>query len=222
MRLLVPPERSIRAVSARPPCRPLASSNQSNQEAGCAGAGWVTRVRVRSSHARSHVRVQSRPRDPRRGLLGDAPRGGVRPTRLPPARRGSTSPRSTTPSMPTGRSFSAPRKGSKLLGLTINDDVAFEIDTFGEHEARSVIVRGRARQARRRRGRRHRSGYRCAPGSTPRSSTSSPSRSIASPAAASGSPAPGCTCARSTTEPGPPSLRRAPGPTPPPPSTVSR
>lgn len=37
-------------------------------------------------------------------------------------------------------------EGSKLLGLTINDDVAFEIDTFCEHEARSVIVRGRARQ----------------------------------------------------------------------------
>ena len=31
-------------------------------------------------------------------------------------------------------------EGSKLLGLTINDDVAFEIDTFCEHEARSVML----------------------------------------------------------------------------------
>ncbi len=37
-------------------------------------------------------------------------------------------------------------EGSKLLGLTINSDVAFEIDDFGEEEAVSVIVRGRARQ----------------------------------------------------------------------------
>lgn len=36
-------------------------------------------------------------------------------------------------------------EGSKLLGLTINDDVAFEIDEFGDEEARSVVVRGRAR-----------------------------------------------------------------------------
>jgi nitroimidazol reductase NimA-like FMN-containing flavoprotein (pyridoxamine 5'-phosphate oxidase superfamily) len=37
-------------------------------------------------------------------------------------------------------------EGSKLLGLTMNADVAFEIDQFGEEEARSVVVRGRARQ----------------------------------------------------------------------------
>ena len=37
-------------------------------------------------------------------------------------------------------------EGSKLLGLTMNADVAFEIDHFGEDEATSVIVRGRARQ----------------------------------------------------------------------------
>ena len=36
-------------------------------------------------------------------------------------------------------------EGSKLLGLTINADVAFEIDEFGEDLARSVIVHGRAR-----------------------------------------------------------------------------
>ena len=37
-------------------------------------------------------------------------------------------------------------EGSKLLGLTMNDDVAFEIDEFTEEEARSVVVRGNARQ----------------------------------------------------------------------------
>jgi nitroimidazol reductase NimA-like FMN-containing flavoprotein (pyridoxamine 5'-phosphate oxidase superfamily) len=36
-------------------------------------------------------------------------------------------------------------EGSKLLGLTINADVAFEIDEFGEDLASSVIVHGRAR-----------------------------------------------------------------------------
>ena len=36
-------------------------------------------------------------------------------------------------------------EGSKLLGLTINDDVAFEIDEFGEDLATSVVLRGRAR-----------------------------------------------------------------------------
>ena len=35
-------------------------------------------------------------------------------------------------------------EGSKLLGLTINDDVAFEIDEFTDDWARSVVVRGRA------------------------------------------------------------------------------
>lgn len=37
-------------------------------------------------------------------------------------------------------------EGSKLLGLTINDDVAFEIDEFTEDAARSVVVRGRAKR----------------------------------------------------------------------------
>ncbi len=36
-------------------------------------------------------------------------------------------------------------EGSKLLGLTMNADVAFEIDELDEEEARSVVVRGRAR-----------------------------------------------------------------------------
>ena len=35
-------------------------------------------------------------------------------------------------------------EGSKLLGLTMNADVAFEIDEFDEEHARSVVVRGRA------------------------------------------------------------------------------
>lgn len=37
-------------------------------------------------------------------------------------------------------------EGSKLLGLTMNADVAFEIDEYTEDDARSVVVRGRARQ----------------------------------------------------------------------------
>ena len=37
-------------------------------------------------------------------------------------------------------------EGSKLLGLTMNADVAFEIDHGEEDEATSVVVRGRARQ----------------------------------------------------------------------------
>jgi nitroimidazol reductase NimA-like FMN-containing flavoprotein (pyridoxamine 5'-phosphate oxidase superfamily) len=37
-------------------------------------------------------------------------------------------------------------EGSKLLGLTMNADVAFEIDHFEDDEATSVVVRGRARQ----------------------------------------------------------------------------
>ena len=36
-------------------------------------------------------------------------------------------------------------EGSKLLGLTMNADVAFEIDEYTEDDARSVVVRGRAR-----------------------------------------------------------------------------
>lgn len=37
-------------------------------------------------------------------------------------------------------------EGSKLLGLTMNADVAFEIDEFNDDMARSVILRGRAQQ----------------------------------------------------------------------------
>src|SRR6188472_203066 len=37
-------------------------------------------------------------------------------------------------------------EGSKLLGLTMNADVAFEIDHVEEDQATSVVVRGRARQ----------------------------------------------------------------------------
>jgi nitroimidazol reductase NimA-like FMN-containing flavoprotein (pyridoxamine 5'-phosphate oxidase superfamily) len=36
-------------------------------------------------------------------------------------------------------------EGSKLLGVEMNPDVAFEIDEFDEHHARSVIIRGVAR-----------------------------------------------------------------------------
>lgn len=36
-------------------------------------------------------------------------------------------------------------EGSKLLGVVMNADVAFEVDEFTEHHARSVIVRGNAR-----------------------------------------------------------------------------
>ncbi|MGB7819717.1 MAG: pyridoxamine 5'-phosphate oxidase family protein [Ornithinibacter sp.] len=35
-------------------------------------------------------------------------------------------------------------EGSKLLGLTMNADVAFEIDDFTDGTAQSVVVRGRA------------------------------------------------------------------------------
>lgn len=37
-------------------------------------------------------------------------------------------------------------EGSKLLGLTMDADVAFEVDEVTEDEARSVVVRGRAHQ----------------------------------------------------------------------------
>ncbi|MCU1537334.1 MAG: pyridoxamine 5-phosphate oxidase-related FMN-binding protein [Humibacillus sp.] len=37
-------------------------------------------------------------------------------------------------------------EGSKLLGLTMNADVAFEVDEITGEQATSVIVRGRARQ----------------------------------------------------------------------------
>ncbi len=36
-------------------------------------------------------------------------------------------------------------EGSKLLAVVINPDVAFEIDTYDQHTARSVVVRGTAR-----------------------------------------------------------------------------
>ena len=35
-------------------------------------------------------------------------------------------------------------EGSKLLAVVMNSDVAFEIDEYDEHTARSVIMRGRA------------------------------------------------------------------------------
>lgn len=35
-------------------------------------------------------------------------------------------------------------EGSKLLGVTMNDDVAFEIDEFDEEHASSVVLRGSA------------------------------------------------------------------------------
>ena len=37
-------------------------------------------------------------------------------------------------------------EGSKLLGVVMNPDVAFEIDEFDEHHARSVVIRGVARR----------------------------------------------------------------------------
>ncbi len=37
-------------------------------------------------------------------------------------------------------------EGSKLLGVLMNPDVAFEIDSFDEHHATSVVVRGVARR----------------------------------------------------------------------------
>ncbi len=37
-------------------------------------------------------------------------------------------------------------EGSKLLGVLLNPDVAFEIDSFDEHHATSVVVRGLARR----------------------------------------------------------------------------
>ena len=35
-------------------------------------------------------------------------------------------------------------EGGKLLGVAMNDDVAFEIDDFGDTRASSVVLRGRA------------------------------------------------------------------------------
>ncbi len=42
------------------------------------------------------------------------------------------------------RLFFRTAEGSKLLGLTMNDDVAFEIDAVEDESAWSVVVRGRA------------------------------------------------------------------------------
>jgi len=36
--------------------------------------------------------------------------------------------------------------GNKLVGIAMNADVVFEIDEYDEHQARSVVVRGRARR----------------------------------------------------------------------------
>jgi uncharacterized protein len=37
-------------------------------------------------------------------------------------------------------------EGGKLLGVVMNPDVAFEIDEYDDHRARSVVVRGVARR----------------------------------------------------------------------------
>ena len=37
-------------------------------------------------------------------------------------------------------------EGSKLLGIVMNEDVAFEIDRYDDTHAQSVILRGRARK----------------------------------------------------------------------------
>ncbi|HEY6933423.1 MAG TPA: pyridoxamine 5'-phosphate oxidase family protein [Marmoricola sp.] len=37
-------------------------------------------------------------------------------------------------------------EGSKLLGVVMNDNVAFEVEEVGAEVARTVVVRGRARQ----------------------------------------------------------------------------
>lgn len=39
----------------------------------------------------------------------------------------------------------ATAEGSKLLGVVMNEDVAFEVDQFADEQAWSVVVRGRAR-----------------------------------------------------------------------------
>ena len=46
------------------------------------------------------------------------------------------------------RLFFRTAEGSKLLGITMNMDVAFEVDEIDEKAARSVVLRGRARQLR--------------------------------------------------------------------------
>lgn len=37
-------------------------------------------------------------------------------------------------------------EGSKLLGVVMNPDIAFEVDEYDDEQATSVILRGRARQ----------------------------------------------------------------------------
>lgn len=44
------------------------------------------------------------------------------------------------------RLFFRTAEGSKLLGITMNEDVAFEVDEIDEKAVRSVVLRGRARQ----------------------------------------------------------------------------
>ena len=43
-----------------------------------------------------------------------------------------------------GRILFRTAPGSKLLGVVMNDDVAFEVDLVDEHEATSVVARGSA------------------------------------------------------------------------------
>ena len=45
-----------------------------------------------------------------------------------------------------GRLIFRTAEGSKLLGITMNQDVAFEIDHYDEDRAVSVVVRGAARE----------------------------------------------------------------------------
>jgi uncharacterized protein len=45
-----------------------------------------------------------------------------------------------------GRILFRTAEGSKLLGITMNQDVAFEIDRYDEDQATSVVVRGTARE----------------------------------------------------------------------------
>ena len=95
-------------------------------------------------------------------------------------------------------------EGSKLLGLTMNADVAFEIDDFTDGTAQSVVVRGRAHKLEGPRARAAEQLSLAAVGSDRPSSTSSRSRSTRSPGAASTSSARGCTCDRPrTTDPSP-------------------
>ncbi|WP_110181021.1 pyridoxamine 5'-phosphate oxidase family protein [Nocardioides solisilvae] len=37
-------------------------------------------------------------------------------------------------------------EGSKLLGVVMNPDIAFEVDEIDEHEATSIVIRGTARR----------------------------------------------------------------------------